>query len=81
MNRAEYQIEALRGIGAGNGIVFISDLNRGALSVTNDAERVCRVLHSDWPGYRIMYRDSEGRWDELRHERGVFKSFGPGFAP
>ena len=28
-------------------------------------------------GFRIAYRDTDGRWDELRQERGVFKGFAP----
>lgn len=58
-------------------IVWITDEN-GPVSVTNDAEAICLVLggRNDKP-YRILYKDSTGRWDELIHERGVFKDFAP----
>ena len=39
------------------GTIWITDLNDGSGAwVTNDAERVCRQLHLEWPRYRIMYR-------------------------
>ena len=59
------------------GMVWIHDLDRGARSVTNDADRVVAKLHAEYPDYRIVYRDSMGRWDELRHEHGRFTAFAP----
>ena len=58
------------------GKVFIIDLDQ-SVSVTNDAEAVCRWLHERCQGRRIIYRDTEGRWDELKHTLGVFTGFAP----
>lgn len=61
--------------------IAIVDLNRGRMSITNDAEAVV-----DWltgrqflsPGKRLVYRDSDGRWDELKHDgAGRFLGFAP----
>lgn len=48
------------------------------MSVTNDAERVVERVCKDFGRYdlRIMYRDTEGVWGELCHQKGVFKCFG-----
>ena len=46
-------------------------------SVTNDAEYVVRLgvdVYGDMP---VIYRDTEGRWDELRHREGYFACFRP----
>jgi hypothetical protein len=58
-------------------IVFIEDDNRDGMSVTNAAEAVCRQCFADYGARRIVYKDSEGRWDELVHERGRFIRFAP----
>ena len=57
-------------------IVWIVDHDVGA-SVTNCAEGVCANLNERYPDYRIIYRDTDGNWDELVHEHGVFKNFAP----
>jgi hypothetical protein len=57
-------------------IVWIADLDEG-LSVTNDAERVVGALNADYPGFRVIYRDTLGFWDELKHEDGEFRGFAP----
>jgi hypothetical protein len=65
------------------GIVFIVDLNDGNMSVTNDAEAVVDEVVRNYrrhtpqsiSGPRIIYRDSDGQWDELVHVNGVFKTF------
>ena len=57
-------------------VVWIIDLNR-VKSVTNDAEAVCFVLNQKYPGFRIIYRDTMGKWDELVHEDGKFIRFAP----
>jgi hypothetical protein len=63
-------------------MIFIAD-DDGPLSVTNDAEAVTAAAASqdeegrDIRSYRLIYRDSDGHWDELVHERGVFKGFAP----
>lgn len=57
--------------------VWLVDLDRGTRSVTNDADAVCLALNEQYPGRRIIYRDSMGRWDELRHDRGRFLDYAP----
>lgn len=59
------------------GCVWIVDLDRGARSVTNDADRVVARILADYPGYRIIYRDSLGNWDELKHDGARFTGFAP----
>jgi hypothetical protein len=56
-------------------IVYFIDGNTGGMSVTNDAEAVVKFLNDVFPDYRLIYRDTENRWDELVHEHGVFKEF------
>lgn len=57
--------------------VFIVDANTGHLSVTNDAEAVCEELFGIHGQKRFIYRDSEGQWDELAHDEGIFTDFMP----
>lgn len=58
--------------------VFIEDLNRGNMSITNDAEAVVEnLLHVYGITRRIIYKDSEGRWDELVHDGDKFVDFAP----
>lgn len=59
--------------------VLVEDLNRGGRSVTNDAENVLADLGREigLAGKRILYRDSEERWDEIRHEGVFFRGFAP----
>jgi hypothetical protein len=60
------------------GVVAIADLDAGRRSVTNDADNVVADLHQRGllKGRRLIYRDSEGRWDELGHdENGRFIGF------
>jgi hypothetical protein len=58
-------------------IVWIVDEDRGGKSVTNDADNVAAELAVNYPGYRIIYRDSIGRWDELCHDGALFVGFRP----
>lgn len=58
--------------------VTLTDANDGAMSITNDAEAVVAEVHSNYPGRRIFYVDTEGRIDELLHEDGEFIGFAPG---
>ena len=59
-------------------IVWIRDRTEdGVISVTNDAEGVCRRVWHDYPNRRIIYCDSDGNWDELKHEGGRFVGFAP----
>lgn len=54
--------------------VFLIDLDiPGHPSATNDAEAICHAYGSE--GKRIIYRDSEGNWDEMVHDNGVFNHF------
>ena len=50
----------------------------GPVSVTNDAEAVCRWLFERFGPRRYVYVDSEGRRDELLHDQGRFIGFAPG---
>ena len=45
--------------------VYLIDLNLGSKSITNDAERVYEEIQKKYPGKRVVYRDSMGRWDEI----------------
>lgn len=46
--------------------VFLIDLNLpGTKSVTNDADLVWDDIQKLYPGKRIIYRDTMGRWDEM----------------
>lgn len=65
-------------------VIYLSDMcdsHPGALSMTNDAERVCKWAAIEWPTHRVMYRDTDDRWDEMVHTKGVFNGFKPGKAP
>ena len=65
------------------GILFIEDLNRGGMSVTNDAERVfewCQFYYGKGKGIRVVYRDSEGEWSEIV-EKETWLGKGIGFEP
>lgn len=61
--------------------VFIEDVGHGhTRSVTNDAEAVVYELMNKYafpPNIRIVYKDSDGRWDELLHDGDQFSGFGP----
>jgi hypothetical protein len=57
-------------------VVWLVD-HDGAVSITNDAENVVRDVNRSHPGYRIIYRDTDGNWDELKHTAGEFQSFAP----
>jgi hypothetical protein len=56
--------------------VYIIDLDEG-MSVTNNAEAVVLDLFLKYGERRIIYRDTDGRWDELLHDKGHFTGFGP----
>ncbi|GJE44085.1 hypothetical protein AEGHOMDF_3271 [Methylobacterium soli] len=59
--RAEYTTEVI-----GN-VICLVDLDK-AESITNDAVHVIEDLHKrfgDLSGYRVIYRDTAGTWDEL----------------
>ena len=69
--RAAYQAVAVR-----DKIIFIID-DDGPVSITNDAEAVVAAVNRAWPNYRIVYRDTEGQWDELSHINGSFTGYLP----
>jgi hypothetical protein len=76
------------GPGRGNGryvapdtcrVIVVRDLDDGGPSVTNAAEYVVERLSATFGGLagkRIVYRDSDGRWDELVHDGRRFVGFG-----
>lgn len=47
------------------------------MTVTNDAEAVVAEVAKAHGDARIAYLDTDGRWDELRHDAGVFRGFAP----
>lgn len=59
-------------------IVAIIDNDDGAMTITNDAEGVVKFLFDNAllkNGQRLIYRDTEGVWDELNHKEGKFVGF------
>lgn len=60
MNHANYSIVQIE-----EDRVFIVDLDMGNKSVTNDAEWVWDQIQNDYPGRRLIYRDTMNRWDEM----------------
>jgi hypothetical protein len=60
------------------GTLLIFDQNLGGPSVTNDIEQVLARIAAcgvDLDKQRIMYRDSEGRWDRVVTLEGRFARF------
>ena len=57
-------------------VIAIIDRDEGR-SVTNDADRVIATLATnfDLSGYRVIYRDTRGVWDELLVADGKFDGF------
>jgi hypothetical protein len=55
--------------------VFIADANRGQMCFTNDAEGVVAHVHKLFPDRRIIYKDTMGQWDEMKHTQGKFRGF------
>ena len=59
--------------------MFVID-NNGDTSVTNNAANVVKDVlsqHYCKPDSRIIYRDSMGRWDEMKHDGKAFVGFAP----
>ena len=54
--------------------VRLMDTGEG-ISITNDAENVCKAIYKEYGQRWISYRDTDGRWDELDHKDGVFIGF------
>lgn len=61
-------------------VLCVIDMNApGSASVTNDAENVVEDLRHagyDLSTARIVYRDSDGTWDEILVSNGRFAGFG-----
>jgi hypothetical protein len=61
--------------GIKEGILVIEDLNLGRMSVTNNAEGVINEIYSQigaqLHNLDIIYKDSEGIWDQLIPSWGV----------
>lgn len=81
-SRIEPKLEVLRcaySIDFADGACLVTDLDRpGTVSVTNDAERIVPFLLWAYGDYRrIIYRDTDGRWDEMKHDGKVFTGFAP----
>lgn len=71
--QAEFSV---RQVDHGRSIVWIVDNDVGC-SVTNAAESVCAYMNERYPGYRVIYRDTDGNWDEFKHQNGEFFGFAP----
>ena len=63
VNRSDYEVVRVE-----EDRVFIIDLDLGNKSVTNDAEEVLKEIQFHFPGRRLIYRDSLGKWDEMVEE-------------
>lgn len=62
---------------APDGTILLTDMD-GDVSVTNSAECVVETMLQIYPeGLRILYRDTDGRWDELKHDGTKFTGFAP----
>jgi hypothetical protein len=67
--------------------IFIIDLDLGSISVTNDAEYIYLEIQNNFPGKRLIYRDTMMNWDEIgrtidnNYHRRVFFSFYQGQTP
>lgn len=74
--RAAYQIAAIT-----DTLVVLRDCDTGT-SITNNAEAVVASVDQSIPGglgsRRLFYRDTLGRYDELRVVDGKFAGFAPG---
>lgn len=75
--RANYTI--LRQQSEPEKIVWINDVghDKGCPTVTNDAHAVVKSVLARWPDHRVIYRDSDGRWDELKHDGQAFTDYAP----
>lgn len=64
------------------GGIWIADTDLdGNRSVTNDAERVVKLLLEKYGPRPIHYRDTDGRWDTLDHNGKEFTGFVAGAPP
>jgi len=60
--------------------IYIKDIGVDEKSVTNDATVVVANLyeHHDLKNRRLIYRDSLGSIDEIKHKNGIFTGYAPG---
>lgn len=73
MSRSQYEVARLES----QRVFIIDKCIPGALSVTNDAENVVSDVLKIFGELRIVYRDSQGSWDELLHDGVKFIGFAP----
>lgn len=59
--------------------VFVIDLYSDAapcMTITNDAEALRDFMNEQYPGKRLIYRDTMGCWDEIVSDvEGLFKPY------
>lgn len=77
--RAAFSASLVRRYGIEVIAVVDTGSKRAAKSVTNDAENVIDELARVYTlqGRRVIYMDSEGVFDELRHDGAHFVGFAP----
>ena len=58
-------------------VLIIEDLDLGNVSVTNDIQNVLETIYKDleFLPEKVIYRDSEGNYDGVEHEKGKFIRF------
>jgi len=63
-----------------NEYIYIIDISKDLKSVTNSVDEVLLFLFKNCQlgDRRLIYRDSMGQIDEIKHENGLFKGFAPG---
>lgn len=61
--------------GDGRIVIWVEDLGGPFMSVTNNAEGVVQDVVKKYGDHPIVYKDSEGKWDQLQHKGGVFSRF------
>jgi len=70
-NHAEYEI-----VSVSSQQIRIKDMDRGKISVTNDAEWVVQQLLTSFGPREIVYQDSDGEWGKLLHDGVTFTGYG-----
>lgn len=60
-------------------VLIIEDSDLGNRSVTNDIQNVLTAIHNelDFLPETIIYKDSEGNFDGVDHDKGKFIRFYP----
>jgi hypothetical protein len=76
-NKYVNKVRCSFGVGADTDTkTFLIDLDSG-VTITNDAENLCEFMHYAHPGKRVIYRDTDGLWNELVHVDGKFSNYAP----